>query len=133
MTMSSGRSVHPEDLETVLAENRRTNLTREPFQAEYRMVKKSGEVVWVEDKAVVFEDENGLEHWFGVIYDITNRKEIEEALQVSQARFQDLFNHSPVALWEEDFSKVKIRIDQLKQQGVSDFREYFRISSERDH
>jgi diguanylate cyclase (GGDEF)-like protein/PAS domain S-box-containing protein len=118
------QTVHPEDVERVLEENRLTNQTRQPFLAEYRLVKKSGEVVWVEDKAEIFEDDNGQEHWFGVIYDITNRKEIEKALKESQARFQDLFDHSPVALWEEDFSKVKKRIDQLKLQGVSDFREY---------
>ena len=118
------QTVHPDDVDRVLEENRLTNQTRQPFLAEYRLVKKSGEVVWVEDKAEIFEDDNGQEHWFGVIYDITNRKEIEKALQESQARFQDLFDHSPVALWEEDFTKFKKRIDQLKQQGITDFREH---------
>ncbi|PWH18018.1 MAG: hypothetical protein DDG60_00985, partial [Anaerolineae bacterium] len=36
-----------------------------------------------------------------------------------------LFENSPISLWEEDFSAVKQRLNALKQQGVTDFREYF--------
>ena len=119
--------VHEDDRERVLAINSQTNQTEKIFQAEYRLVAKDGSVVWVEDKAIVFTDEDGLKQWFGLIYNITHRKEIEEALQESQARFHELFEHSPVSLWEEDFSDVKKRIDQLKRQGVTDFRGYFKL------
>ena len=37
-----------------------------------------------------------------------------------------LFTHAPVSLWEEDFSEVKRRFDQLKRSGVEDLRKHFR-------
>ena len=37
-----------------------------------------------------------------------------------------MFTHAPVSLWEEDFSEVKSRFDQLKRNGVEDLRKHFR-------
>jgi hypothetical protein len=37
-----------------------------------------------------------------------------------------MFTHAPVSLWEEDFSEVKKRFDQLKCNGVEDLRKHFR-------
>jgi hypothetical protein len=33
---------------------------------------------------------------------------------------------TPIAIWEEDWSRLKIRIDQLRNAGVTDFRGYLR-------
>ena len=35
-----------------------------------------------------------------------------------------LFEASPVSLWEEDFSLVKKRLDQLKAENIGDLRSY---------
>ena len=47
------------------------------------------------------------------------------ALIKSQGRYRELFDSSPISIWEEDFSLVKERIDILLENGVTDFREYF--------
>jgi len=54
-----------------------------------------------------------------------SRKQAEEAMRASEVRYRGLFEHSPVALWEEDFSAVKLHIDKIRQSGVTDFRAYF--------
>jgi PAS domain S-box-containing protein len=36
-----------------------------------------------------------------------------------------LFKLSPVSAWEEDFSRIKKRLDDLKNEGIKDFRRYF--------
>lgn len=41
-------------------------------------------------------------------------------LQASEARYRGLFEESPVALWEEDFSEVRRRLDALMASGVGD-------------
>ncbi len=48
-----------------------------------------------------------------------------EALQQSEVRYRRLFESSPVALWDEDFSAVKRYIDGLRSNGVEDFESYF--------
>jgi response regulator RpfG family c-di-GMP phosphodiesterase len=45
---------------------------------------------------------------------------------MSQSKdFQISFDDSPIPLFEEDFSDVKNRLDELRAQGVLDIREYF--------
>jgi signal transduction histidine kinase len=53
------------------------------------------------------------------------RRQTEEALRESESRFRSLFEESPAVIWEEDFSGVKRRFDELRRSGVSDFRSYF--------
>ena len=52
------------------------------------------------------------------------RKEAEDALKGSEARFRGLFEDSPVSLWEQDFSLVKQRLDVLSRDGVRDLAQY---------
>ncbi len=117
--------IHPEDRERVKNANVLTNQSGEPFQVEYRMIRKDGKTIWVLDHALLFTNEKGRKLWHGVMHDITERKQIEKALSESQARFHDLFEHTPIALWEEDFSLVKKRLDYLKNsKGVVDIQKY---------
>lgn len=48
-----------------------------------------------------------------------------EVLYQSEQRYRGLFEDSPIAIWEEDFSEVKKQLDALKKQGVTDFQEFF--------
>jgi len=49
----------------------------------------------------------------------------EAALQERERRYRTIFQTTGVSIWEEDFSRVKAAIDDLKMQGVRDFRQYF--------
>jgi PAS domain S-box-containing protein/putative nucleotidyltransferase with HDIG domain len=53
------------------------------------------------------------------------RKQAEEKEREQEARYRDIFENSPISLWEEDFSEIKAYIENLRSQGVSDFRNYF--------
>lgn len=64
---------------------------------------------------------------FGLYTDITQRKESEQRVRESEARFRDLFEESPISLWEQDVSEVKHAIDRLVQQeSITDFGEYLK-------
>lgn len=49
-----------------------------------------------------------------------------EAFRQGERRYHSLFENSPVAMWEEDFSAVKSYIDSLRAKGVEDFRSWFK-------
>jgi len=51
------------------------------------------------------------------IEDITARKRAER-------RLHNLFDASPISLWEEDYSEIKQYFNSLREQGVTDFEEY---------
>ena len=56
----------------------------ERFQAEYRITRKDGKVVWVSDTAVVVPGSDRHPVMEGIIVDITERKQLEIQLQRSQ-------------------------------------------------
>jgi PAS domain S-box-containing protein len=56
--------------------------------------------------------------------DITERRRAEEELRESERRYRYIFQTAGVSIWEEDFSQVKATIDELKAQGVRNFRQY---------
>ncbi|MFW6236631.1 MAG: sensor domain-containing diguanylate cyclase [Desulfovibrionales bacterium] len=61
----------------------------------------------------------------GTGVEIPKTNPMEAALRSSESRYRSLFEDSAIALWEEDFSLVKLQLDQLQQLGVTDFATYF--------
>jgi len=60
----------------------------------------------------------------GIYRDLGKREEIERALRASEARYRNIFETAAVSIWEEDFSAVKAAIEELRQQGITDFERY---------
>ena len=52
--------------------------------------------------------------------DVTARVRAEEALQISEQRFRQLFARAPISIWEEDFSAVGDWLSALRARGVKD-------------
>ncbi|HEX5943595.1 MAG TPA: PAS domain S-box protein, partial [Anaerolineales bacterium] len=97
----------------------------EKLQLEYRIVRPDGSLRWIWDRAFPILDDRGkVKKIAGISADITERRESELALAKSQNRYHELFDSSPISIWEEDFSLVKKQIDSLKKNGVIDLREY---------
>ncbi len=85
--------IHPDDLPIVLEADAHTNATRDPFHAEYRILTRDGREIWIHDEATIIQDNDGTPlFWQGVMYDVTERKQSEEALRISEARYRELFN-----------------------------------------
>ncbi len=118
---------HPDDIQSDL--NYVNQLLRgkiNSYQMEKRYFHKSGQVVWaLLSVSLVRDDQGRPQHFISQIQDITDRRESELALIKSQSRYRELFDSSPVSLWEEDFSLVKKRIDTLRNSGIIDLKDYF--------
>jgi len=77
--------IHAEDRGNVLAVEEHFQKDRDLFQAEYRMFARDGRILWFRDEAVMLptaEDQPCLMQ--GVMYDITERKRLEDQLRHSQ-------------------------------------------------
>jgi two-component system, cell cycle sensor histidine kinase and response regulator CckA len=53
------------------------------------------------------------------------RKAAQTALRESESRYRSLFEDSAVPIWEEDFSRVRAFMDDLRRAGVTDLRAHF--------
>jgi PAS domain S-box-containing protein len=98
---------------------------QQTFQWELRKVRKDGSMLWVKETAWAVNNQQGEAIVLIVCEDITERKQAQEVVRGSEVRYRSLFEDSPISLWEEDFSAVKLRLDTLKEEGVSDFYQYF--------
>jgi rsbT co-antagonist protein RsbR len=47
-------------------------------------------------------------------------------LEKSELRYRSIFESSPVSLWEEDWSDIKSRLNEIVASGVTDLDAYFR-------
>ncbi len=59
------------------------------------------------------------------VEDVTERRRDQEALRESEGRYREVFEESPISLWEEDWSDLRRMLDDLAAQGISDLRTYF--------
>jgi two-component system, cell cycle sensor histidine kinase and response regulator CckA len=75
--------LHPDDRVVVEAAEEAAK-RGERYQAEYRVIRKDGRMIWVSDTAVVVPGSDAHPLMEGVIVDITERKQLENQLQ--QAR-----------------------------------------------
>jgi PAS domain S-box-containing protein len=115
-----------EDRPRAVENTRKTLETGAVRSIEYSLVRKDGTSFPAELSASLVTDADGKPKAFiGVVRDITERKQAEEALYASEERYRSLFEQSPVSLWEEDASAVKAYIENLRRSGIKDFRRYF--------
>ena len=76
--------VHPDDRERVAAEvTRYSQEGRKDFVQEYRIITKSGEGCWLDDRTWVRRDSDGvITHYQGIVLDITKRKQAEKEIHL---------------------------------------------------
>lgn len=71
---------------------------------EYRIRRKDGEVIWIQDRGQIICGPDGrVEYISGVFFDITERRRAEEALRESEARFASFMRHAPGTAVMRDF------------------------------
>jgi diguanylate cyclase (GGDEF)-like protein len=58
------------------------------------------------------------------IEDVGARVLAEQALAESEAHFRGLFENSPISLWEEDYTDLKLALDRLRTEGVTDLDQH---------
>jgi PAS domain S-box-containing protein len=97
------------------------------WRGEVTQVKKDGTRFHCEVSSLLLRDETGkVTGHVSMNHDITERKQAEAAIRASEEQYRSLFEDSPISLWVEDFSEVKQRLDQLKENGVEDISAYLR-------
>lgn len=95
--------VHEEDLPRVLTEvealtslESGESITHE----DYRLKHANGHDIWVSDTTVVITDDDGVNYLYGYLIDITERKQLELALETERNRLKLLLDATRLGTWE---------------------------------
>jgi PAS domain S-box-containing protein len=94
------KAIHPDDIEQIDSEVKRIIADKLPFASEFRFLHPSGKVSWTFSTAAA---ETGLDGevigYIGTVVEITERKQAEQALRESEARFHVMADTAPVMIW----------------------------------
>ncbi|MBF0550809.1 MAG: PAS domain S-box protein, partial [Deltaproteobacteria bacterium] len=109
-------SIHPEDRERVFSDLE-VKWTGQPFEHEYRILQPDGSIRWILDHGFPIQSETGqVTCYAGVARDITKRKQAEEALQVSLAKYQVLFDSFPLGITVSDKAGNILETNQMAEE-----------------
>jgi diguanylate cyclase (GGDEF)-like protein/PAS domain S-box-containing protein len=107
-------TIHPEDLDSVLAENERVAMTGEPFRMEFRVVHPDGKTLWIRDDAVLILDESGKPlHWLGLMLDVTELIDTQAELHQAKTKYGALVEQIPAIVY------VDVADDEMSTTYVS--------------
>jgi len=103
--------VHPVDLVVMKNDLQKalSDKDQHRWSAEYRIRKETGEYIFIEESAYILRNESHKAFKvIGVIRNITERKEAEKDLKLSNEKYADLFHLSPLPLLVYDLETLQI-------------------------
>ncbi|HEX5937242.1 MAG TPA: EAL domain-containing protein [Actinomycetota bacterium] len=110
------RIVHPEDRARAVAENQRHNETGEPFSLDYRVYRRDGRLVWIQDEARVVRDERGVPTFsLGVMLDVSERRRGDD--KVAFLTYHDELTGLPTRAMFEEF--LELSVSRARHHGDS--------------
>jgi len=118
--------IHPEDRNRATAEFKRFDEEGLGYEIEYRIIRADGAVRHILEicEVVITGPDRAVEQ-IGTVQDITDQKNREETIRCQAERFRDIYNESPVSIWEQDWSDIKQLLDQISMQTDMDLLSYF--------
>jgi PAS domain S-box-containing protein len=109
--------VHPEDADQAVEAERAHLEKRAPFDAQYRLLTKSGQYRWFRGRGQALWDENGNPiRIAGSIQDITERKQAEEALQKAYEEVEKQVEERTTELKREIAERERLQQEVIEAQ-----------------
>jgi PAS domain S-box-containing protein len=93
---------HPEDLPRIVALTEETRRTLAPFRIEIRIIHPGHGLRWIEVRSMPQRYPDGGTEWHGLMIDVTERKQMDEALSKNRQILTEAQRISHVGSWELD-------------------------------
>ncbi len=93
--------VHPEDRDSFFEGVLKSARDLEPYHESIRYL-NGGVERWLEARSTPEMMPDGSILWDGFLVDITEKKRAEEAMEVSEKKYRQLFDHAPAGMFEFD-------------------------------
>jgi len=126
------QGIHPADLESCVNTYTAAFEERQAFQQEYRLQRADGEYRWVLNSGVPrFDAAGAFAGFIGSCFDITERRQAEEALRTSKTRYALATQAGAVGVWDWNLETNEIWVDPALKRalGYSDIEIENRLDS----
>lgn len=96
--------IHPDDRDSVFQAWQQAKLEHQLYRTEYRVIRADdGKVAWIRALgSFTYHSSGQAVRSIGILFDITERKQIEESLQDSEERLNTIANNVPSIVWMAD-------------------------------
>jgi len=102
------RFIHPEDKERVITEWIAAISVRGEYHGQYRFVRPDGTIRWVSTRTAPFVVDGALAGNVGTIEDITERRQIEEALKWRETQLSEAQRTAHIGSWQFDLETDEV-------------------------
>ena len=93
-------TIHPDDVDQVLANWKAGLAAGEPVEQELRCRRADGTYHWFLNRSLPLRDDEGkIVKWYGILFDISSLKETEQALQTREHQLLGIIETIPSLLW----------------------------------
>ncbi|MFB2938482.1 PAS domain-containing protein [Aerosakkonemataceae cyanobacterium BLCC-F154] len=100
--------IHPDDRPAHDAAVQRSRATLEPFSFAFRSITPSGKLKWLEANSRPLRQNNGTITWYGILLDVSDRKQAEAQLKKSEANLKKAQEIAHLGNWEYNFATKEV-------------------------
>ena len=116
--------VHPDDIEAVEQALEQSIVSGIDYHTEYRVVLPDGTIRWLKaDGRGICDPTSHTSRLLGTLIDISDRKQAEEAVRLSELQLRQLTNAIPGAVYQFQLSELGEASFTLMSQGILDLYE----------
>ncbi|WP_187142963.1 PAS domain-containing protein [Terriglobus albidus] len=121
------RTIHPDDVDRVVANWQAGVASGEPVEQELRCRRADGVYHWFLNRSLPLRDDEGkIVKWYGILFDISSLKETEHALQMREHELVGIIETIPSMLWSTSPDGEVTHINQrvLEYYGAGSLEEF---------
>jgi PAS domain S-box-containing protein len=105
------RSIHPDDVDSLMQAWTTAYRTLEPYRVDYRYLRPDGRTVWLREHAAPVRDPDGsILHWQGVLLDVTDERTAVDDLRASEQMHRMMLDRLPAFVYvvtdEDSFTNL---------------------------
>lgn len=117
--------IHPDDQSHVMTVINEAIRTKSVFELEHRVLRVDGTLGWTLSRAIPLLDANGnIFEWFGAASDVTERKQLEEALEKMNEELE-----SRVAERTLELETINLELEAFTYSAAHDLRQPLNVVS----
>lgn len=122
-------TIHPEDVDRVLANWQAGIASGEPVEQELRCRRADGIYHWFLNRSLPLRDGEGhIVKWYGILFDINALKETERALQIREHELLGIIETIPSMLWSASATGEVTHISQtVREYSGMSFEQFLNL------